>query len=71
MAVPWLRFLTAEARFDPRSVHVRFVVGKMAMRQVFLPLLLLFSSVSFIPPLLYTHLHLYMLLLPEGSMGES
>jgi hypothetical protein len=30
------RPLTAEARFDPGSVHVRFVVDKVALGQVFL-----------------------------------
>jgi hypothetical protein len=30
------RPLTAEARFDPGSVHVGFVVDKVALGQVFL-----------------------------------
>jgi hypothetical protein len=38
--------------FDPRSVHVGFVVEKVALGQVF-PRLLQFSPVSFIPPVLH------------------
>ena len=43
--------------FDTRSVHMRFIVDKVALWQVFLPALL-FSPVSIIPPILHTHLHL-------------
>jgi hypothetical protein len=46
------RPLTAEARFDPGSVHVGFMVDKVALGQVFL-WVLRFSSVNFIPPVLY------------------
>jgi hypothetical protein len=38
--------------FDPGSVHVGFVVEKVALGQVF-PLVLLFSPVRFIPPVLH------------------
>jgi hypothetical protein len=44
-AVPWLRRLVADlipAGFDPRSVHVRYVVDRMALGQVFLPVLQFF-----------------------------
>jgi len=40
--------------FDPRSDHVRFVVDKMALWEVSLPVLQ-FSPVSTIPPMLHTH----------------
>jgi hypothetical protein len=40
---------TAEARFDPGSVHVGFVVGKVTLGQVF-PRVLRFYPVNFIPP---------------------
>jgi hypothetical protein len=42
------RPLTAEARVDPGSVPVGFVVDKVALGQVF-PRVLLFSPVTFIP----------------------
>jgi hypothetical protein len=47
-AVPWLR-----PGFDPWSVHVGFVVDKVAVEQVFPPRVLRFSRVSFIPPVLH------------------
>jgi hypothetical protein len=55
--MPWLRRLVAgllprRSGFDPGWVHVGFVVDKVALGQVF-PLLLLFSPVSFIPPVLH------------------
>jgi hypothetical protein len=42
MAVPWLRRLVAglsprRPRFDPGSVHVGFVVDRVALGQVFSP----------------------------------
>jgi hypothetical protein len=40
---------TRGPEFDPGSVHVRFVVDKVALGQVFSPVLP-FSPVSFIPP---------------------
>lgn len=43
------RLLTAKAR-----VHVRFVVDKVVLGNVFLPVLM-FSVVSVIPPLLHIH----------------
>jgi hypothetical protein len=47
LAVPWLRqlvnsFLVWRPGFNPRPVHVGFVVDKVAMRQVFSPLLPIF-----------------------------
>jgi hypothetical protein len=51
-AVPWLRPLVCgllrwKLGFDPRPVHVRLVVDKMAQEQAFLPVLLLPLSVLF------------------------
>jgi hypothetical protein len=55
--------LTTEARVDPGSVHVGFVVDKVALGQVF-PRVLRFSPVNSIPPVLHykekrkmNHLH--------------
>ena len=61
-AVPWLRRLLVKLSrrrpgFDPRPVHVRFMVNKVALGQASLRLLL-FSLVSVIPTVLKTHLHL-------------
>jgi hypothetical protein len=55
-AVPWLRRLAAglspqRPRFDPGSVHVGFVVDKVALGQVFPPVLW-FSPSVFIPPVI-------------------
>jgi hypothetical protein len=55
--VPWLRRLAASLSprrpgFDPGSVHVGFVVNKVALGQVFVRVLR-FSPVSFIPPVLH------------------
>jgi hypothetical protein len=44
--------LTAETRVRSRSVHVEFVVDKVALGQVF-PRVLRFSPVNFIPPVLH------------------
>jgi hypothetical protein len=59
-AVPWLKRLVA--RLSPRrpgfglgSVHVGFVVDKVALGQVFLRILW-FSPVNIIPPGLHTHI---------------
>jgi hypothetical protein len=49
-AAPWLRRLVAG--FDPGSVRVGFVVGKVALGQFF-PQVLRFSPVNFIPPVLH------------------
>jgi hypothetical protein len=54
--VLWLTRLVAgispqKPGFDPGSVHVGFLVDKVALRQV-LPLVLRFSPVNFIPPVL-------------------
>jgi hypothetical protein len=46
------RPLTAEARFDTGSVHVKFLVEKVALGQVFLRVLP-FSPVNLIPPVLH------------------
>jgi hypothetical protein len=56
-AVPWLRRLFAGLSprghgFDPGSVHVVFVVDKVALGQVF-PRVLRIFPVSFIPPVLH------------------
>jgi hypothetical protein len=56
-AVPWLRRLFTglsplRAGFDPGSVHVGFVVDKVALGQVFSRVLRVFP-VSFIPPVLH------------------
>jgi hypothetical protein len=56
-AVPWLRRLVAglpprRPGFDAGSVHVGFVVDKVALGQLFLPVLR-FSTASFIPPVLH------------------
>jgi hypothetical protein len=55
--VPWLRRLVAGLSpqmhgFDPGSIHVGFVVDKVALGQVF-PRVIRFSPVNFIPPVLY------------------
>ena len=44
--------------FETRSAHVRFVLDKVALGQVFLPVLR-FTPVSIIPSLLHSHLHLH------------
>jgi hypothetical protein len=56
-AEPWLTRLVAgllprRPGFDPGSVHVGFVVDKVALKQVFLRVHR-FSPVNFIPPVLY------------------
>jgi hypothetical protein len=43
--------------FNPRSVRVRFVVDEVALGQVFF-LVLRFSPVSIIPPVLHSLLHI-------------
>jgi hypothetical protein len=57
----WKRFRQSVANLPlprpgvhPRPVHVRFVVDEVALGQVFLPVLV-FSSMSSIPPVLHTH----------------
>jgi hypothetical protein len=47
--------LTAEAGFAPGSIHVGFVVDKVALGQVFLRVLR-FSPANIIPPLLHIRL---------------
>jgi hypothetical protein len=55
--MPWLRGLVAglpprRPGFDPGLVRVGFVVDKVALGQVF-PLVLRFSPVNLIPPVLH------------------
>ena len=52
--------------FDPRSVHMRVVVGEVALGQVFLRVLWS-SRVSIIPPTLHNHLHLHVALTTETN----
>jgi hypothetical protein len=57
--MPWLRQLVTgvlphRSGFNPRPVFVRFMVDKAALWQVSL-LVLQFSPVIIIPPMLYTH----------------
>jgi hypothetical protein len=57
MAVPWLRRIVAglsprRLGFDPGSVHMGFLVDKVALGLDF-PRVLRFSPVSFIPPVLH------------------
>jgi hypothetical protein len=47
-----------EVRIGTISVHVGFMVDNVALGQVFLSVLL-FSSVSVIPPMLHTHSFIY------------
>ena len=61
--LPWHRGLVSgfsprRAGFDPRPVHVGFLV---AVRQVFLRVFQ-FSPVNIIPPTIYNHLHLHVAL---------
>jgi len=63
MALLWFRWLAASlllrrTGFDPRSIHVRFVVDKVTLGQVIL-WILQFSLVIIIPPILHIHLHLF------------
>jgi hypothetical protein len=60
IAVPWLRSLVTglsprRPGFAPRSIHVGFVVDKVALGQVFLRVLR-FSPANIIPPLPHIHL---------------
>jgi hypothetical protein len=57
VAVPRLRLLAADLLprrpgFDPGSVHMVFVVDKVALGQVF-PRVLRFFPVNFIPPVFH------------------
>ena len=59
--VPWIRRLVAglspnRPGLDPRQVDVGFVVNKLELGQVFLPVHRS-SPVSIIPPMFHTHLH--------------
>jgi hypothetical protein len=71
MAIPWLRQLIAglslsRPKFDPRPVHVRFVVGKVALGQVFLQVYGFPLSVSFH----HCSIHIF-ILISQGEAGES
>jgi len=55
--------------FDPRPISLRFMMGKVALRNVFLRLLQL-SAVSFIPPMVHTRLHLRVILIRRAN-GQS
>ena len=64
------RPFTVEPGFDTRSVHMRFLVVKQTLGQIFSPpSTSVFLSVSF-PPILRTHLS-YTSLLLEGQRGEA
>jgi len=52
-------------KFSPRPVHMGFVVGRVALGQDFLWVLLL-SLVSTIPPLLHTHSFSYVALATDS-----
>lgn len=56
--VVFLRSVTAEGIFHPRSVYVRFVVDKLSLADVFLQVVLS-SPVSNIPQVPHTHLDLH------------
>jgi hypothetical protein len=63
LAPPWLRRVLGGAlprrpRFDPRSVHVRFVVEKSGTVTGFYRSIL-FAPVSIIPPVMHAQLHLH------------
>jgi hypothetical protein len=47
---------------DPRTVHVRFMINKVALDNIFLRVLR-FSQVIIIPPMFHTHHHHHHLLL--------
>jgi len=51
------KFSARWSGFDPRSVHMRFVVDRVALGQVSIRTLRFLSLL--IPTLLYTHLHLH------------
>ena len=74
VAVPCLRLLVAglsprSPGFDPRSDHVGFMMDEVALPQPFLSVLR-FSPVSIIPPMLHTHLPLYVAL-PDRQTGKA
>jgi len=50
--------------FDPKTVHVRWVVDKVALERVFLRVLQ-FLPVTVTPPELHTHLHLHDFLITQ------
>jgi hypothetical protein len=72
MDVPWLGLLMAglslrRPGFCPRSVHGGFVMDKVALEEVLLPVLRFFC-VSIIPPVV---IFISTLLLPEGRTGDT
>jgi hypothetical protein len=58
LAVSRRRSVPAEARLDPRSVHVRFMVDKVVLGRVFLRIRRYFP-VSINPPMLQYHLRIH------------
>ena len=74
--MPWLRRLVAGVSprrrfFDPGLVRERFVVDRVAFRQVSLPAFL-FCPISIISPILHRLLliFIYLVLFPEGQTDE-
>jgi len=57
--------------FDPKSGHVRFVVNKVALGQVFLRVVTPVSLLSVLFHQCSTLIFIYMLVLPEGQNGRS
>jgi hypothetical protein len=51
-AINLVHFLPRRSGFDPESVHVGFMVDKVALGQVF-PRVLRFSPVNYIPPVFH------------------
>jgi len=71
--LPWIRRLVAglsprRCAFNPSSFNVRFVVEKVALWRVFLPVLI-FSAVSFLQRSI--RIFTYMLCFPDGQTGEA
>ena len=75
MAVPCLRRSVASLSprslvFDYRSVHVEFMMDKVALAQSFLTVLL-FPPVTIIPPMVHTGLHLNTTVLSLGTFQKA
>ena len=64
-----INVLSRRPGFDPRPVHVRFVLSRVALWQVFLPVLRFSLSVSFHQCSTFTFI--YMLLLSEEQTGAA
>ena len=74
-AVTWLRRLVSglssqNAEFDPRSVHMRYLVGKMDLGQVFLLVRRFFPCQHYSTNAPYSAL-CKILKLPDAQMGDS